>query len=125
MMIEKLIFEYGEKITSMLHEIADFLKETNPDNVRKSAAGRMWCKKCIHREMCKWYGTNGCPHIEENGWIDDKYPPANGQYLTLFEDGNVDTNLYSFKDQGWSIFDDAVVAWRPIPEINDELLEGD
>jgi len=66
-MTDKLIFEYGEKIISMLHEIADYLRESSKgDNgVPKTAAGRWWCKDCIHREMCKWYGSNGCQHIEE------------------------------------------------------------
>lgn len=66
-MTDKLIFEYGEKIISMLHEIADYLRESSKgDNgVPKTAAGRQWCKDCIHREMCKWYGSNGCQYIEE------------------------------------------------------------
>jgi len=66
-MVGKLVVEYGETIIRMLREITDYLRESSKgDNgVPKTAAGRQWCKNCIHREMCKWYGSNGCRYIED------------------------------------------------------------
>jgi len=81
-MLEALDIKYSARTEVLLEGIREILTNKGKDGRLKTRAGEEWCKNCIHAEMCKWYGTNGCDLIQEA-----EKGERREEYYMIYDDG--------------------------------------
>ena len=91
-MLEEMDRKYSVRTDVLLDGIREILTEKGKDGRLKTRAGEEWCKSCIHAEMCKWYGTNGCDRIEETDGRRE-------QYYMIFNDNGSGIGGYETIDE--------------------------